>query len=133
MTNISGEFKDNFNSGECNKDLDIQDVLGKHFSHPKEECIEGEQVITGAMYNVRRKLARFLLWSLKHDIPVKEKDIKSFNLISSKLSEGNKALLNPHPIIINTSTNTIVDGSKRLLALALGTQVGVYFEIKFTH
>lgn len=129
-SNIKGLIKpsylllDKFNS-EKGSDTDIVEVLSKHFSHHKWE---GDG---GSMFNITRKMARFLLYNLKHTLPLEEDKIKSMWIFSKILAKsGIKGSFPKTPIIIDTSTNSVVEGTSRLLALALGRAHGTYFEIE---
>jgi len=132
MKNKPTEMYDKFGADECDNTFDVLSMLKVHMCHNKMEYQDGIRIVTDKkMYNVQRKLARKLLYILKHKLPSSEEECEQVYNISKVLDNvGAKGLYKQMPIIINTSSREVVDGSKRLLALALGELNGTFFEIE---
>lgn len=126
MNNDNCNFNDNFNSDYADTELNIQGIMSKHYCNRTDYKGSGNKI-----YNVSRKLARFLLHKLRHQLPRSEEEVKELFKFSNILSkEGIKNNWPKQAITIDTKSCTITNGSDLILALALGKSQGTYLPME---
>lgn len=120
---------DRWNHDKFDADFNVAQVMGERFSSfktDKEGNITGE-----SMFSVSKGFANVLLYKLKHELPVTTKDHKSISRFAAVLAkEGIKNSVPKDPIIIDTHSMEIIQGVKRLYALAISAAEGTFFEVE---
>lgn len=115
---------DKFSPAGCDDNLDIVSCMSKHW-----RSFSGDG--NGHSYfSITNQAARWMLYNLKHT-PITLKRCKNVYHISSILSrDGIKNMEPKSPVVIDTTTNTIVDGSTRLYGVAF-SGTGTFLRVEF--
>ena len=103
--------EDQYNREYSNLSLDLPSILAPHFSD--YNFGNSDQHV----FNLTPAFARFLLHNLKHPL-MKGGDVKKAQHLCKHISNKGMAECWPkHPIVLESDTGTVLEGTKRLYAL----------------
>ena len=117
------KLKDDFYKHDQNTSVDLQEALAARWSSFSNDG-EGK-----SYFSINPNMAAWILHNTKFEQVPEKKYGNVFHVARTFSGEGIKGMLPKQPIIIDTVSNTIIQGRTRLLGLAMASK-GSYLWIE---